>query len=225
MAKVCVKCLVEKPLTEFCKCKQNKDGLKRMCKVCGAAYSRSWFHANKEEKDRKEIARQRARVWAEKNPERLKSNTRSYYLNNKSKIKNYGKRWRAANLDRANAAVRRARRARFEAKPDVFRAAYRAWYAANLDKAQAKIHRRRARRMASDGHVSARDLRDLREMSLGLCAYCLKATTKLTIEHVIALAAGGVHSPENLVMACRPCNYSKGAKGILWMVSALQRNI
>ena len=32
--KTCSKCSIEKPLTEFSKCKANKDGLQNKCKLC-----------------------------------------------------------------------------------------------------------------------------------------------------------------------------------------------
>ena len=50
--------------------------------------------------------------------------------------------------------------------------------------------------------------------SVAACYYCsavLEPKTR-TIDHVIPLAAGGQHRPENLVAACRNCNFSKGKK-------------
>ncbi len=44
------------------------------------------------------------------------------------------------------------------------------------------------------------------------CAYCGKKTIQLTQDHVIPLAKGGSHTPENIVPACISCNSSKGTK-------------
>ena len=44
------------------------------------------------------------------------------------------------------------------------------------------------------------------------CAYCGYKVPRLTIDHVIPLAKGGLHTLDNLVPACRPCNLSKGTR-------------
>lgn len=43
------------------------------------------------------------------------------------------------------------------------------------------------------------------------CTYC-GATEDLTGDHVIPLAAGGTSDPSNVVVACRPCNSTRGAR-------------
>lgn len=35
---------------------------------------------------------------------------------------------------------------------------------------------------------------------------------ELTIDHILPLALGGTHSPENLAVACRSCNCAKGSR-------------
>ena len=48
----------------------------------------------------------------------------------------------------------------------------------------------------------------------GLCYYCQKRFTsdKLTMDHKLPLAKGGVSSKSNIVIACRDCNRAKGTK-------------
>lgn len=50
----------------------------------------------------------------------------------------------------------------------------------------------------------------------GKCAYCGKQLTleasDTCVDHVIPIAKGGNNEDKNLVMACRRCNSSKGAK-------------
>jgi 5-methylcytosine-specific restriction endonuclease McrA len=41
------------------------------------------------------------------------------------------------------------------------------------------------------------------------CQYCGKQTRDLTIDHVVPRHAGGRHTWENLVSACRSCNHRK----------------
>lgn len=43
----------------------------------------------------------------------------------------------------------------------------------------------------------------------GLCRYCDQPGD--TLDHVLPVSRGGGNSPENLVVACKPCNLRKGA--------------
>jgi len=55
------------------------------------------------------------------------------------------------------------------------------------------------------------------ELSGHACIYC-GATTNLSLDHIVPLARGGAHSEENLVVACRRCNSSKGGKPLVqWL--------
>jgi 5-methylcytosine-specific restriction endonuclease McrA len=53
----------------------------------------------------------------------------------------------------------------------------------------------------------------VRERAQGYCEYCLcresYATERFSIEHIIALAAGGHNSADNLALACQGCNGAK----------------
>lgn len=48
------------------------------------------------------------------------------------------------------------------------------------------------------------------------CGYCLTqqalAYGLLEVDHIIPVAAGGTDDPDNLWLACRPCNQYKGAQ-------------
>ena len=44
------------------------------------------------------------------------------------------------------------------------------------------------------------------------CAYCGAASVPFDIDHVIPRSRGGGDEPGNLVVACQPCNRSKGAR-------------
>lgn len=52
------------------------------------------------------------------------------------------------------------------------------------------------------------------------CAYCLRAGVALEQDHVLAVSAGGAHSEDNVVPACRTCNATKNKRGILQMLVA-----
>ncbi len=46
------------------------------------------------------------------------------------------------------------------------------------------------------------------------CAYCL-TDGPMTLEHVVPLARGGAHDPDNIVPACLPCNKSKHRHSVI----------
>jgi len=46
------------------------------------------------------------------------------------------------------------------------------------------------------------------------CQYCGVREHDLTIDHVVPRSRGGLHTWDNVVAACRPCNHRKGGKSI-----------
>ena len=42
-----------------------------------------------------------------------------------------------------------------------------------------------------------------------ICAYCGGTSGPFDCDHVVPLSRGGTNDPNNLVIACRPCNNSK----------------
>lgn len=75
---------------------------------------------------------------------------------------------------------------------------------------RAQQAKRRAQKTNTDtGLVTVQVVQSI--LSDDLCAYCGRRIDlpKRTIDHVIPLSRGGAHHPDNLVMACGPCNSSK----------------
>jgi 5-methylcytosine-specific restriction endonuclease McrA len=50
------------------------------------------------------------------------------------------------------------------------------------------------------------------EIAFMPCYYCYQVFLKeqLTIEHLIPLSEGGSNEPDNIALACRPCNLQRG---------------
>jgi 5-methylcytosine-specific restriction endonuclease McrA len=46
------------------------------------------------------------------------------------------------------------------------------------------------------------------------CQYCGLRSSHLTIDHVIPRSRGGLHTWDNVVAACQPCNHRKGGKSL-----------
>lgn len=81
-------------------------------------------------------------------------------------------------------------------------------------------HRRRTRERG--GRVEPVDLKSLYR-SATACAYCGRPFTLLRrahIDHIVAIANGGEHAANNLIVACQQCNGRKGSKQINeWILS------
>lgn len=73
--------------------------------------------------------------------------------------------------------------------------------------------RRHARRhLRRQERYSAHDIRSLAVRQNGRCYWCHGPMTVRHIDHVWPLSKGGSNGPENLVLACAPCNQLKSAK-------------
>ena len=46
------------------------------------------------------------------------------------------------------------------------------------------------------------------------CSYCKTEEGPFEVDHITAVANGGSNHPDNLCVACKPCNRSKGAKPV-----------
>lgn len=61
------------------------------------------------------------------------------------------------------------------------------------------------------GTLHGREIREyLLELTRRKCAYCKADKVRLEVEHIVPKAKGGSSRPDNLTMACRPCNQKKG---------------
>ena len=87
--KKCSKCGIEKPLTEFYKDRQKKNGHRSQCKSC----TKKLYAENKEE-----IAKNRAKYYA-KNKEKIVKRNAKYYVENKEKFAKYSVKWYTENKE------------------------------------------------------------------------------------------------------------------------------
>ena len=120
MTKVCVKCHVEKPLSEFYKAKRGAFGVRTDCKECNKDAARQWSALNpdkvKESQRRSRLKnrqknKQCQRRWYEANKEKHIAVTREWAENNKDKTRKSSSDYRKRNKSRfaAYAAARKAR--------------------------------------------------------------------------------------------------------------------
>ena len=85
--KICTKCSVEKPLTEYYKHPETKDGYNKKCKGCFKLY-----HQDNRER---QLAKMKQRSIEKKDEIKIKN--KQYYLENKNQIKSKVKNWQKNN--------------------------------------------------------------------------------------------------------------------------------
>lgn len=208
--KRCSKCGVTKPADHFYVARGNKDGLTNHCAEC---------------------MKLNARLWGNENQEHRKQKCKEWRANNDDKRREYKRKNRQRELDQ--------KRSRYWADPVKERAkqklyynseracaSTRRWAKNNPEKrlaylqsdnyklvCKAKAHRRRARKLEAGGSFSRHDVMMQINQQRGCCWWCGKPVgNDYHVDHIIPLSRGGSNGPENIVIACAPCNLSKGAK-------------
>jgi 5-methylcytosine-specific restriction endonuclease McrA len=117
-SKVCTKCGVNKPLSEFHKKKSTKDGLQCACKVCILAENAAYKNAHREESS---------------------AYNKAYYAQNREKVLAYGSQWAKDNKEKVNARAKRYR----DRNPERAKESRAKYDAANRDKNLARCKRYR----------------------------------------------------------------------------------
>ena len=98
--------------------------------------------------------------------------------------------------------------------PESTRAASRKFYQLNKSKVKKYHHARRAIIRGAGGTISADIEERLMVLQKGRCACCKRSfkDVKHHLDHVIALARGGMNDDSNLQLLCATCNLQKGVK-------------
>jgi 5-methylcytosine-specific restriction endonuclease McrA len=96
---------------------------------------------------------------------------------------------------------------------------YRAWLRTPEGKEYMvrRNYQRRASilRTPSEQLLTPTEWREIKRQFHNACAYCgipESVSVKLTRDHLIPVSKSGLHTRENIVPACQPCNARKGAK-------------
>jgi len=186
-----------------------------------------WNNANKEKKA------QCSRNWREAHREEIAEYNRQYRLEHPDKMRELKRRWQQENADRLRIRSRRWREAhkeeiaerrrhyRLEHREEI-RERRHHWREANPEKRREYKRQHRARKLKAT--VENVDGTFIYERDRYACVYC-NSPFNLSLDHVVALGSGGEHSYDNLVMACRGCNSSKGTQEVFqWLASSKYRN-
>lgn len=177
---------------------------------------------------------QKARVSAKRraahqaNPEKTRARALAIARSDPDRNRAKAAEWARANVDRHRQSAKLWR----QTNPERCRSLVEAWCKRNpervkeLARASRERHRdlrtvyeanRRALLRGSDAvGVTRKQWLGICEQYNNRCAYCFSAS-KLTLEHFVPIARGGLNEPENVIPACLTCNASKGARTfLLW---------
>jgi len=203
VSKVCSKCDIAKPLSEYGKDASRASGLNYSCKSC--------------------IVEKSAKTYA-LNPEKEKLRGAKYRANHKSETKKRVDLWAIANKTRktaTNAAWQKAnakRRAKTvcdwnERNPGRKAFTNARWKSNN--KGAIAIHgcNRRAKIKSNGGDLSKDIVTKLLKLQKGKCPCCnLPLGENYHLDHITALANGGSNTDDNVQLLRAKCNLQKSAK-------------
>jgi hypothetical protein len=103
---ICIKCKLNKEISEYTY-RKDRDTYKTTCKVCLNAYVKKWTSENKERKKLTD------KLWAQRNPEKVKAKSERYENSIKGKV--YRKEYQSSEVGLKNV---RARVSKYRAKPE-----------------------------------------------------------------------------------------------------------
>ncbi len=223
MVKRCIRCYIEKQLSEFY---TSGKYYRPRCKECNNAEKKMYY---------------------DNNPEKYRAYARKYYRKYPEKHNAKNQRWNAANRERLlhryrayNETHREERRTydrirhsketpefrhmEYEKRRDYIQeysrinrdrknATNRLYRQTFPEKHAEKENRRRARKLNAP-MVEKIDRQAIIERDKWTCYLCgcICTSENITLDHVVPLARGGSHTADNLRVACRSCNCKKHAK-------------
>lgn len=206
--KTCNKCGLVKPLDQFNKDKQQKDGLRGSCKSCLSVMRKVWDQKyNHSEKARKTARRY---YYSEKG-QATKRNYRAQYEITTEQKDRY--REAARHHEKEEKYKERQRRYWSSEKGKAQKARKDARYQrtenGKFSKRKTEIKRKHQIK-STDCTLTRKEWEEIKDRFGHKCAYCHRQMQRLEMDHVVPLSKGGKHTAENVVPACRTCNAKKG---------------
>jgi hypothetical protein len=183
------------------------------------------------------------RLWREQNREKVREAQRRWAENNPEKAREARRRWEKENPEKAKAkrqrsfqrnreALKERQRRAYWKNPEKFRKRAVHWAKANPETVNASARKRyrrapeKIREYNRRRHALRRHRSETAMVKVTLaiknkrfalfadtCAYC-DSKEGITVDHVLAIAYGGLDEPDNIIPACRPCNCSKKASPV-----------
>lgn len=173
---------------------------KKQCTKCGEWKTLDQFHREKRSKD--------GRYWQCISCRQIKQ--RSWFENNKEKMRQYVREWRARNIEASRESDRLRHKERYAKDPEKYKAINQKWVDSHLEKKIAINNNRRAREKGSVGKVTDKEWLALLDKYGHRCLCCGNKDVKLTRDHVVPLDMGGTNTIDNIQPLCQSCNSKKG---------------
>jgi hypothetical protein len=111
LLKKCYKCSQEKLIKEFCKNKNNKDGLNNRCKECSKKHHNQWYLKNKQKVinnikkwrlNNPEKRKKQDEVYRLKHPNEIKKSKNLYKINHSDRVKKSKEKWHLNQLKKSS---------------------------------------------------------------------------------------------------------------------------
>lgn len=185
--KKCTQCHQELPFVSFSKDSRSVSGVRSECKQC-----------------------QNIRQIAYLKTEKGKLSRRKYHCSEKGK---------AADKKSEQALLGKERMSRYRKSPkgkDSLKKRSARYY--QTDKGKLKLinasHRRRLSGAGAVSSLTLAEWNDIKRLYKYKCVYCGEKK-HLTMDHVIPISKGGLHTKGNILPACQSCNSVKGNRPVL----------
>ncbi len=219
--KTCKKCLETKPMTEFYRNRQARDGRQSRCKKCQCAYNAQWRTANPEYLAQWRTANPEYDArWRAANAEKIRESQTRWRAENTEKLRAYQTQWRSENSEKL-----RAYQAQWRAEnPEKVREYEVKWRSENpVSYRDGTIRRQGERRARKAGNPVEQGINAsaLLESQGGMCYLCLEHIdlslqyphpASLSVDHVLPISKGGGHTWDNTRACHLGCNFAKGSK-------------
>ena len=200
--KICTKCnrLLVANSMNFYKDKNNKYGVKAVCKDCRKKYGKQYYENNSE------YIKERNKQYNRKN---MQEYNKQWNENNRDCRKKYNKQWNENNRERRNELNKQWR----EANPEY----NKQWNENNRELRKKANHKRRALKAQNGGEYTLEQWQECLEFFDYKCAYSGAELNKdnTNIEHIIPISKGGTSNITNIVPALDSVNFSKNASDML----------
>jgi 5-methylcytosine-specific restriction endonuclease McrA len=206
--KQCSNCGITKPLSEFYKDKNKKDGISPWCINCKCAYSRKYHTENREK------ANERSREYYTANQERLMERSREYYASNQKRAIESTKKYAATHREEKKEYLKKYYASNREKLIEYGREHGKKYRVKHPEKARASWQRRRARQLGNGGEFTEKEWQAVKKAYGFGCVRCGRKEPDVSLErdHITPLTLGGQNVIENIQPLCRSCNASKGTR-------------
>lgn len=206
--KVCTKCKEAKLLSEYYRKKGQASGLNPSCKACCVAKVKLYYKANSDS------VKIRVKKWRDENLERAKAAAKDRYRKRAAIVKEKARAWAEANPERRREIVSASAEKHREKKNEknkAYNREFRRLYPQEArEEGRMRAAVRRTREIEAGVNITRGNWKAIIELfDTGMCLYCGTDGHKLTMDHWMPVSLGGKTEVGNLIPCCKSCNSRK----------------